>query len=352
MAKKIKKVVAKKKATTKTSKVAPKKASQKKKVTALATASSQKLSASPVKSQRVAKAVTAEIIDHTHRPTTSTELTPLASDGLSVYLANVNKYPLLTREQESEIAERYFKNKDPKDAEILVTSNLRFVVKVAAEYAKFSNRLLDIIQEGNVGLMHAVKEFNPYKGVRLISYAVWWIRGYIQEYLMRQHSMVRIGTTQNQRKLFYHLEKEKKNLDRLGQEPDVKLLSARLGVPESDVRMMEERMFGRDVSLDQPVGEDGSAIRLDLEPNHDLAVDEEMEHRESLMLLEKNIEALRPELSEKEIYLLEERLLSEAPQTLQDIGEKWGVTREAVRQMEARLMKKIKEAVSASFKEQ
>lgn len=292
--------------------------------------------------------VQAEIVENAIANRTPTDLAPLA-DGLSAYLANVNKYPLLTREQEEMIAKRYFADKNPSDAQLLVTSNLRFVVKVAADYAKFGNKLLDLIQEGNVGLMHAVKEFNPYKGVRLITYAVWWIRGYIQEYLMRQHSVVRIGTTQNQRKLFYHLQKEKNMLDQLGQEPSVKLLAARLGVPEHDVRMMEERMSGGDMSLDAPVGGDNDTSRVHLETNDDeIPVDEELARRESLHMLEDKIQELRPQLSDKELIILEERILADAPVTLQDIGEKWGVTREAVRQMESRLIKKIKDEVLKS----
>jgi len=298
-------------------------------------------------SSKKAVPVKAEIVESGPALKSSGALAPVG-DALSTYLANVNKYPLLTREQEVEIAERYFKNRDPKDAEILVTSNLRFVVKVAAEYSKFGNRLIDLIQEGNVGLMHAVKEFNPYKGVRLITYAVWWIRGYIQEYLMRHHSIVRIGTTQNQRKLFYHLQREKNQLDQLGQEPSVKLLSSKLGIPEDDIRMMEERMSGRDVSLDAPVSEDGTTHRLDMEASGDIAVDDDMAQREDLQILNKNIESLRPKLNQKEIYLLEQRLLADQPVTLQEIGEKWGVTREAVRQMESRLMKKIKDQMTSS----
>lgn len=295
---------------------------------------------------RGAVRVDAEIVDPSALvPRGSTELAPLA-DSLRSYLANVNKYPLLTREQEEIIAKRYFEHKDPKDAEILVTSNLRFVVKVAADYAKFGNKILDVIQEGNVGLMHAVKEFNPYKGVRLITYAVWWIRGYIQEYLMRQHSMVRIGTTQNQRKLFYHLRKEKTMLDQLGQEPSVKMLAAKLGVPEEDVRMMEERMSGGDLSLDAPVGEDNDTSRMQLETNSDdVPLDEQLARYESLKLLEDKLDNLRPQLSDKELLILNERLLADPPATLQDIGAKWGVTREAVRQMEARLINKIKDEV-------
>jgi RNA polymerase sigma-32 factor len=285
--------------------------------------------------------VQAEIVDHHPASRPSNELTPVG-DSLSFYLAGINKYPLLSRQQEMQIAERYFKDKNPQDAEILVTSNLRFVVKIAAEYSKFGNRLIDLIQEGNVGLMHAVKEYNPYKGARLITYAVWWIRGYIQEYLMRQHSMVRIGTTQNQRKLFYHLRKEKEKLDQMGQESSVKLLSARLGIPEGDIKMMEERMSGKDISLDAPIGDDQSAARIDLSPSDELGADDLLAQRETLQILDEKISHLRPSLSDKEIYLLDNRLLADTPITLQDIGTEWGVTREAVRQMEARLMKKIK----------
>lgn len=304
----------------------------------------QTLAVSKVKSGRQAVSVDAEIVEPTvtSYKNSSAALTPVG-DTLSAYLANVNKYPLLTREQESVIALRYFQDRNPKDAEILVTSNLRFVVKIAAEYSKFGNKLIDIVQEGNVGLMHAVKEFNPYKGVRLISYAVWWIRGYIQEYLMRQHSMVRIGTTQNQRKLFYHLKKEKDHLDLLGQEPTVKLLSAKLGIPEDEIRVMEERMSGRDISLDAPLSDEGSGVRMDMEASSDESVDDQLARKETLMLLEEKIGQLRPKLNEKELYILEKRLLADDPITLQDIGTEWGVTREAVRQMEARVMKKIKD---------
>lgn len=313
---------------------------------ALRTLKPTALSKKSTPSRKEAVAVTAEIVETpSSQDRQKVPLTPVG-DTLSTYLANVNKYPLLTREQENEIAERYFKLRNPKDAEILVTSNLRFVVKVAAEYSKFGNKLIDIIQEGNVGLMHAVKEFNPYKGVRLISYAVWWIRGYIQEYMMRQHSMVRIGTTQNQRKLFYHLKKEKDQLDLLGQEPTVKLLSTRLGIPEDEIRIMEERMSGKDISLDAPISDDGPALRMDMEASDDESIEDQLARHENIQILEEKIKKLREHLNEKEIYILENRLLSDNPITLQDIGTEWGVTREAVRQMEARVMKKIKDEMS------
>lgn len=262
------------------------------------------------------------------------------------YMAEIGRYPLLTREQEQEIARRYRETGDPKAAEQLVTSNLRFVVKIAAEYTKFGARLIDLVQEGNVGLMHAVKEFNPYKGVRLITYAVWWIRGYIQEYLMRQYSMVRIGTTANQRKLFYQLQREREQLERMGLEQGIAQLSGRLGVSEEEVQEMHSRLSGRDVSLDAPVGEEGSSRLLDLQSEADpLQLEDALGDMEQLKLLTEKIDEIRPTLSEKELFLLDERLLADEPLTLQEIGDKYGTTREAVRQMENRLIQKIKKAV-------
>ena len=268
---------------------------------------------------------------------------PALGDGLTHYLETIQHYPLLSKEEEFKIAQRYRETKDPKDAEILVTSNLRFVVKVAAEYSQFKSKLIDLIQEGNMGLMHAVKEFNPYKGARLITYAVWWIKGYIQDYLMKQYSLVKIGTTHSQRKLFYNLKKEKSKLDRMGMEPTVKLLSSKLGVSEKDVRMMEQRMTTKDLSLDQSVTDNNSLHFLDLQQSSSGDITEELIKKESFEQLHQAIDNLRPLLSEKEIYLLEKRLLNDEPMKLQEIGNKWKVSREAVRQMEARLLKKIKQ---------
>lgn len=267
-----------------------------------------------------------------------------SKDPLAIYLNEIRKYPVLTREQEQEIARKYYETKDPEAAQLLVKSNLRFVVKVAAEYSKFGARLIDLIQEGNVGLMHAVREFNPYKGNRVITYAVWWIRGYIQEYLMRQYSLVRIGTTQAQRKLFYQLQKQKEALDALGENPDYAQLGHRLGVSTEEVTNMAQRLSGRDVSLDRPLDGDSSARLSDMQKDENsVPLDEQLAREEQLSLLKTKLEELRPELNEREKILLEERLLADEPLTLQEIGEKYGITREAVRQAEARLMKKIKE---------
>jgi RNA polymerase sigma-32 factor len=306
-----------------------------------------KTKASPAKKKKQAKAVIAEIVEGSsslpavdYQPS-SREIAP--SDPVTQYLSEIRKYPLLTKEQEVNLAKKYFETKDPTAAQALITSNLRFVVKVAAEYSKFGARMIDLIQEGNMGLMHAVREFNPYKGVRLITYAVWWIRGYIQEYLMKQYSMVKIGTTQNQKKLFYQLQKQKRELDALGETPNVKLIASRMGIPEDEVEEMSKRMSGRDVSLDQPMDDDSPTTLQDLQKTTGLAPDEELSRLEELELLKKKIEKIRSSLNEKEKIILEERLLADDPLTLQEIGEKYGITREAVRQAEARLMKKIKE---------
>lgn len=267
------------------------------------------------------------------------------ADPIAQYMAEVRRYPLLTREQEQALAIRYRETGDKRAAEALVTSNLRFVVKVAAEYSKFGARLIDLVQEGNVGLMHAVREFNPYKGVRLITYAVWWIRGYIQDYLMRQYSMVRIGTTQSQRKLFYRLQKEKDLLESMGEEPSTKLLSSRLGVSEADVESMTQRMQGRDVSLQTTVDESGRSTLLDFKASDETPIDEQIGNHEMLSILHEGLEELKESLNDREKELLEDRLLSDEPMTLQEIGEKYGVTREAVRQMENRLMLKIRKII-------
>lgn len=272
----------------------------------------------------------------------STALT--TTDPLLLYLNEIRRYPLLTKEQELEIAKKYFETKDPEAAQQLVRSNLRFVVKVAAEYSKFGAKLIDLIQEGNVGLMHAVREYNPYKGARLITYAVWWIRGYIQEFLMRQYSMVRIGTTQNQRKLFYQLQKEKAALDSMGKEQSLSEIAKKLDIPEEEVKVMAQRLSGRDISLDRPIDDDTPASLNDFQKaTTEFSTDELLANEELIAILQEKVAELEPDLSEREKIILKERLLNDEPLTLQEIGEKYGITREAVRQMEVRLLKKIKD---------
>lgn len=284
-----------------------------------------------------------ELVDDSKALAPVSETGLATTDPLILYLNEIRKYSVLTKEQEFEIAKKYFETKDPAAAQELIKSNLRFVVKVAAEYSRFGAKMIDLIQEGNVGLMHAVKEYNPYKGARLITYAVWWIRGYIQEYLMKQFSMVKIGTTPNQRKLFYQLQKQKEELERLGHQ-GVEALSARLGIPLEEVENMQNRLTHRDVSLDKPLNANGDMTLQDVQSNTDeVSMDERLAQNEMIELLRSKIDEIRPHLNEREKIILEERLLNDEPLTLQEIGEKYGITREAVRQAEARLMKKIRE---------
>lgn len=269
----------------------------------------------------------------------------VVADTLQKYLSDLRKYPLLTPEEERRLAIRVREKGDKVAAEKLVTSNLRFVVKVAAEYSKFGARMIDLIQEGNIGLMHAVKEFNPYKGVRLITYAVWWIRGYIQEYLMKNYSQVKIGTTQAQKKLFYHLNKEKARLDAFGDKPDIKLLSSRLGVTEQEIIDMEQRLGGRDLSLDAPMNNDGSSARSYLENQADTdqaTPDEILASGEEKEIFNREIKKVMKDLNEKEVYLLKNRILGDPPLTLQEVGDHFKITRERARQLEERVLLKLK----------
>ncbi len=327
------------------------------------------------KATKVIKTVVAEIVDDDHQindqpiplepdpteninpddahivivPTAkANDVVTTSKDPLTMYLNELRKYPMLSKEEEQIIAQRYFETKDPAAAQKLVQSNLRFVVKIAAEYAKFSSRMIDLIQEGNVGLMHAVKEYNPNKGARLITYAVWWIRGYIQEYLMRQFSMVRIGTTANQRKLFYQLQKQKQDLEKMMSEESLKQLSLKLGIPEDEITEMSKRLSGRDVSLDKPMGSDEDSVSLGSLLKKDdgsLPLDDQMALEEQIQLLKTAIDQIHDSLNEKEKIILAERILNDEPLTLQEIGEKYKISREAVRQNEVRLIQKIKTAM-------
>jgi RNA polymerase sigma-32 factor len=268
-------------------------------------------------------------------------------DPLSRYLAEVRRFPLLTREEETVIAKRYTESHDREDAFRLVTANLRLVVKIAMEFARASRNLLDLIQEGNVGLMEAVKNFDPYRGIRFPSYAVWWIRAYIYRYLINNWRLVKIGTTQAQRKLFFNLKKETDRLEREGFSPQPKLIAQRMGVKESEVREMQERMSQSEVSLDQPVPNTEDTRLLDVLPDNDpLSNPEEATAGDEFRQFAKEkVEEFEKTLEGKELEIFRARLLSEDPTTLQEIGEQFGISRERVRQIENRLKKRFKDFV-------
>ncbi len=266
----------------------------------------------------------------------------VAFDPLGRYLAEIRRFPLLSREEEIEIAKRYGKHKDSADAYRLVTANLRLVVKIASEFAHASRNLLDLIQEGNVGLMEAVRNFDPYRGIRFPSYAVWWVRAYIYRFLINNWRLVKIGTTQAQRKLFFNLRKETARLEAEGFTAQPLLLAQRMGVKESEVREMQERMANSEVSLDQPAREDDAVQLLDVIPDSSDTPEEAAAHDEWRNFAHEKIDQFAATLKDKELEIFRSRLLSEDPPTLQEVGARFGISRERVRQIEARLKKRLK----------
>ena len=269
-------------------------------------------------------------------------------DPLAVYMRDVQRYRLLTRDEERELAIRYVEEGDLDAARTLVTSNLRLVVKIAYDYRQAYKNLLDLVQEGNIGLMQAVRKYDPYKGVKLSSYAAWWIRAYILRYILNNFRLVKVGTTQAQRKLFFNLKKEKAKLAALGIDPTPELIAERLDVPKKDVISMDRRLSAGEASLDAPVGtgEGRTVARVDLLPSHGSRVDDVLADSELSETLTSKIHEFGELLVDKEKVIFEERLLAEDPKTLQELGVGFGVSRERVRQIEKRLLQKLKNYIS------
>jgi len=264
-------------------------------------------------------------------------------DLLSRYLSEINKYPLLTKEEEERLTKAYYETRDPTIASRIVTANLRLVVKIALDFQRFwMQNFLDLIQEGNVGLMLAVKKFNPYKGVKFSYYASFWIKAYILKFIMDNWRLVKIGTTQAQRKLFYNLNKEKERLSALGFDPVPKLISKRLNVPEKEVIDMEQRMGAWEVSLDSPIKRDADEAHIDFLKNSGPSIESELAREEIQKQLQKHTKAFRETLNEKEQIIFDQRMLAEEPRTLQEIGKDFVVSRERVRQIETKVKQKLK----------
>ncbi len=264
-------------------------------------------------------------------------------DPLQRYLTEIRRFKLLSREEEHRLAVQYKEYGDLEAAYKLVTANLRLVVMIAREYQKAFKTLLDLIQEGNMGLMEAVKNFDPYRGVRFPSYAVWWIRAYMIRYIMNDWRMVKIGTTQAQRKLFFNLQKEKEKIEAEGLMPGPKLLAQRLQVKEDEVVEMEQRLASRDLSVDVPIGgDDDEATMLSFLPDNKQTPEEQFADAQYHELLHDKMEQFAKTLKDKELVIYRERLLNEEPATLREIGEKYGISRERVRQIEERVKKKLK----------
>lgn len=269
-------------------------------------------------------------------------------DALQRYLMELRRYPLMTREQEKEVAIRAFEEHDMVARNSLVTANLRLVVKIAMEYQRAYSQILDLIQEGNAGLVQAVNRFNPYRGVKLSTYSAWWIRAYILKFLMDNKSLVRMGTTDAQRKLFFRLRGEAEKMYALTQKFDANLLAEKIGVEPQDVIDMQQRLTKNDLSLDTPVGEDNDTKQVDLLSSHFEEADDAYEKKELVALLRKEIDVIKKDLNERDQYIFYNRIMSDDPITLQEVGEKYGITRERARQLEARVIKKIKDRLIES----
>ena len=264
---------------------------------------------------------------------------------IQIYLKEVSKYPLLSPDEEFELAKKHYETGDSKTAHRLITSNLRLVVKIASDFKKIRGELLDLIQEGNTGLMQAVKRFNPYKGVRLSSYAVWWIRAYILKFLLDNEKQVKIATTSSQRKLFYNLRQETKKLLKEYEKVDTKMIAERLQVPEKDIIEMQKRMSASDVSLDALVSQDsGSTVTTGdlIKDTKNEPVDDWIAHLQIKTQFRVFVKEFSQSLPPRDLFILNSRILSETPLTLQQIGDKYGITRERARQIEVRIIKKIK----------
>ena len=266
---------------------------------------------------------------------------PILSDNLQKYFAEIRRFRVLTPEEEYQLAVKFYEEKDLEAAHMLVTSNLRFVVKIAGEYRSYGMKMLDLIQEGNVGLMMAVRKFNPYKGFRLISYAVWWIRAYIQNYIISTWSLLKIGTTQAQRKLFFKLKQAKDAIKNMLGDDDAPAASHSLEVKESEYLEMEQRLRG-DCSLDaELVAGEGYSL-MDSLADERMNQEELLSENQTAALLEREVSQAVSRLNEKERFVIEHRVSAEEPLTLQEIADHFSISRERVRQIEEGALKKMK----------
>jgi RNA polymerase sigma-32 factor len=264
-------------------------------------------------------------------------------DPLQLYLLEIKRYKLLTKEEEVELAIRVKEHNDPDAAYRLVTSNLRLVVKIAMDFHRYwTKSLLDLIQEGNVGLLQAVKKFDPYRGIKFSYYSSFWIKAYMLKFIMENWKLVKIGTTQTQRKLFFNLAKERDKLIAQGFFPEPKLLAERLDVKEEDIEEMTQRLGGGEVSLNAPIGDSGKDEYSSFLPDKTIDVDERLSEVESRTLLLEKLAQYRGRLSKKELDIFDNRIMSDNPLTLQDFGNKYNISRERVRQIQARIVSNIK----------
>ena len=274
---------------------------------------------------------------------------PVPYDTLNAYLREISQFPPLTKAEEKELALRYYHTKDREAAYHLISSNLVLVVKIARDYERAARSILDLIQEGNIGLMEAVQNFDPYKEVRFPSYAIWWIKAYIIRYLIANWRLVKIGTTQAQRKLFFNLKKERDKLEREGYFPAPKLLAEKLNVKESEVIEMEQRLNAPDLSVDAPLGEEPNSSLLSIMPSSGPSAEQLLSAKQAQQQLQTSISEFSATLNEKEQAIFSRRMLAEDKATLQDLSDQLHLSRERVRQIESRLRDKFKDFLQDKF---
>ncbi len=265
-------------------------------------------------------------------------------DPLRQYIKEISRYDLLNPEEEERLARKLLETGSIDIAKKLVRANLRLVVKIAMEYRSSYSNVLDLIQEGNIGLMKAVSKYDPDKGARLSYYASWWIKSYILKFILDNFRLVRIGTTADQKKLFFNLMKEKERLEKLGIKPDVKMLSENLGVSEKAVSLMDERI-GQGVSeysIDRPLFDDSSRNLGDILTDEGELIEDEIGHAQEVDILKGNLHNFIDSLKERDQEIFKKRLLNEVPLSLQAIADDYGVSRERIRQIEERLIEKLR----------
>ncbi|NJD90220.1 MAG: RNA polymerase sigma factor RpoH [Geobacter sp.] len=266
---------------------------------------------------------------------------PIIADSLTLYLGEIRRFPLLDAEEEKSLAISYFEEKNLAAAHQLITANLRFVVKICAEYRNYGMKMLDLIQEGNIGLMMAVRKFNPYKGIRLISYAVWWIRAYIQNFIIANWSLLKIGTTQAQKKLFFKLNQTKSAIRNMIGQDNIKEAALTLDVKEAEIVEMDQRMRG-EYSLDAEIVAGEGLTLLESLPDERSNQEELLGDHQEAVQLQQSVARAMENLNEKERYIIDQRVAADDPLTLQEIAEHFSISRERVRQIEEGAIRKMK----------
>jgi RNA polymerase sigma-32 factor len=260
-------------------------------------------------------------------------------DSFRMYLSEISKFPVLSKEEEREVAGRIRASQDKKAEQRLVVANLRLVVKIALDYYSYHLSILDLIQEGNVGLLRAVRKFDPERGTRFSTYASFWVRAYILKYLMDSWSVVKVGTKDSQRKLFYGLNKQKEKLEKQGISPSTELLAHELDVTPGDIVEMEKRLYGMDVSLEDQLFGGSEEVMDTLRTEED--IEERVAEKETLEMVQKKLVEFKRVLNDKERYILEYRIMAEEPITLREIGEHFNTSRESVRQLQTKITKNL-----------